>query len=122
MQKPDFLPKENFLQHKVFQYTNSIADNPHNANRESVDSLERIKVISQANYPASRACLYCKQIIGFYTIPRVNPIPHYADIKCNSCNKGNGYLKKADYLRQILLNKREQSLKANSTHLNGGVA
>lgn len=110
------------LFNKNSEYTNSIAGNPHNVNRESVDSSERIKVISQQNYPANRACLWCKQVVGFYTVLRVNPKPHYADIKCNSCNKGNGYLIEVDFKRQILLNKREQSLKAATTRLNGGAA
>ena len=121
MQKPDFLPKEN-LNHKVFEYVDIVADNPHNTNRESVDSLERINVLHHKKYPASRACRSCQKSVGFSTIPRVNPIPHYADIKCNNCDKHNGYLSKFDYRRQILLNKREQSLKANSTRLNGGAA
>lgn len=78
-----------------------------------------VKLIHHKKYPKSRPCLWCNETAGFYTCLRVNQQKHYADIKCNSCHKGNGYLSKFDYLRQIALGKCEE---ANNTRLNGGVA
>ena len=79
MQKPDFLPKENFLNHKVFEYVDIIVDSTISCQHEN---KEIIPQPSSSPHTAGEFCKDCGKWLRWVGKKEYSRINHNTDSTC----------------------------------------